>query len=88
MPQRFCSRYQRNPANIAVIGPSSSIRSIVAKVPGAQGGEVYLRQGRVLPESVTNDEIKRLTALGLVEKFTVEETTDADAAGAGSQNQQ
>ncbi|CAN7241602.1 hypothetical protein LJR045_000981 [Microbacterium sp. LjRoot45] len=51
---------------------------IVAKVPGAQGGEVYLRQGAVLPESVTNDEIKRLSTLGLIERFTVDEPTGND----------
>lgn len=49
---------------------------IVAKVPGAQGGEVYLRKGRILPTSVEEKEIKRLTALGLIEKFEVDETDD------------
>lgn len=50
---------------------------IVVKVPGAQGGEVYLRKGRRLPASVDSDEIKRLTGLGLVEKYEIE---DADSA--------
>lgn len=45
---------------------------IVAKVPGAQGGEVYLRRGRFLPESVTAKEVKRLKELGLIETVTVE----------------
>lgn len=49
---------------------------IVAKVPGAQGGEVYLRKGRVLPESVEDKEIKRLTALGLIEKFELDASDD------------
>ena len=40
---------------------------IVAKVPGAQGNEVYLRSGRVLPASVTATEVKRLLGLGLIE---------------------
>lgn len=55
---------------------------IVAKVPGAQGGEVYLRKGRTLPASVEEKEIKRLTTLGLIEKFEVDsdsDSTDADA---------
>lgn len=56
---------------------------IVAKVPGAQGGEVYLRQGRVLPESVTADEIKRLTTLGLIEKFEPD-TAAGEPAGSSS----
>jgi hypothetical protein len=46
---------------------------IVAKVPGAQGGESYFRKDRILPESVTDKEIKRLTALGLI--------TSEDAVG-------
>lgn len=57
---------------------------IVAKVPGAQGGEVYLRKGRTLPASVDADEIKRLAALGLVERFEIEDAEEgagADSAG-------
>lgn len=50
---------------------------IVAQVPGAQGGETYLRKGRPLPESVEKDEVKRLLALGLVEKVTVEVADEA-----------
>lgn len=57
---------------------------IVAKVPGAQGGEVYLRKGRILPTSVEDKEIKRLTALGLIEKFEVDETEDGGNAGSGT----
>jgi len=45
---------------------------IVVKVPGAQGGETYLRKGRFLPESVTPREVKRLKELGLVETVSVE----------------
>ncbi|WP_336642797.1 hypothetical protein [Microbacterium sp. MMO-113] len=56
---------------------------IVAKVPGAQGGEVYLRQGRVLPASVTADEIKRLSTLGLIEKFEPD-TADGESADSSS----
>lgn len=41
---------------------------IVARVPGAQGGEVYLTRGQLLPATVDSDEVKRLTGLGLVEK--------------------
>lgn len=52
---------------------------IVAKVPGAQGGEAYLRRGRLLPESVTAKEVKRLKELGLIETVTVEAT---DGGGA------
>jgi hypothetical protein len=40
---------------------------IVAKVPGAQGGEVYLRAGRLVPDTVTAAETKRLAGLGLIE---------------------
>lgn len=50
---------------------------IVARVPGAQGGEVYLNRGQLLPATVENDEIKRLTALGLVEKQAVARTSSA-----------
>lgn len=57
---------------------------IVAKVPGAQGGETYLRQGRFLPDSVTAAEVKRLKGLGLVETVKVETQTDADADAAAA----
>lgn len=57
---------------------------IVVKVPGAQGGEVYLRRGRVLPESVEGDEVKRLVGLGLVEKFDIEPDGQDDAADAAA----
>lgn len=56
---------------------------IVAKVPGAQGGEVYLRKGRTLPASVDADEIKRLTTLGLVEKFELDAGEDDNQENAG-----
>lgn len=39
---------------------------VVVKVPGAQGGEVYLRKGQLLPATVEASERKRLTGLGLV----------------------
>ncbi|MFD6030481.1 hypothetical protein ACFWE5_07180 [Cellulosimicrobium funkei] len=45
---------------------------VVVKVPGAQGGETYLRRGRRLPDSVEKDEVKRLVGLGLVETVDVE----------------
>lgn len=41
---------------------------IVVRVPGAQGGEVYLNRGALLPLTVEADEIKRLVALGVVAK--------------------
>jgi hypothetical protein len=50
---------------------------IVVKVPGAQGGEVYLRRGRTLPESVESTEVKRLADLDLIE-----ESEDPKDAGA------
>lgn len=46
---------------------------IVVKIPGAQGGEAYMRRGRRLPDTVQPEEIKRLLGLGLIEK-------DSDAA--------
>ena len=42
---------------------------IVVRVPGAQGGETYLRRGRDLPASVEPGEVKRLLSLGLIEKY-------------------
>jgi hypothetical protein len=57
---------------------------IVAKVPGAQGGETYLRQGRFLPDSVTADEVKRLKGLGLIETIKIETQTEAEAAAAAA----
>lgn len=53
---------------------------LVAKVPGAQGGETYLRRGRLLPDSVPTEEAKRLLELGLVEKV---EITDPAPPGDG-----
>lgn len=44
---------------------------IVAKVPGADGGEVYLSRGQLLPATVEAAEAKRLLALGLVKKAEV-----------------
>lgn len=41
---------------------------IVVRVPGAQGGEVYLYRGRTLPDTVEAPEVKRLLGLGLIEK--------------------
>lgn len=48
---------------------------LVVRVPGAQGGEVYLRQGRKLPASVEGSEIKRLLARGLIEEAADEDTS-------------
>ncbi|MCT1363962.1 hypothetical protein [Microbacterium sp. p3-SID131] len=56
---------------------------IVAKVPGAQGGEVYLRKGRILPSAVEASEIKRLTGLGLIEKFELDASEDDNQENAG-----
>lgn len=39
---------------------------IVVKVPGAAGGETYLRRGRLLPATVEKTELKRLLTLGLI----------------------
>lgn len=44
---------------------------IVAKIPGAQGGETYLRKGRLLPATVDDAEVDRLTELGLIEPIEV-----------------
>lgn len=41
---------------------------IVVKVPGAQGGEVYLHRGRRIPATVDAREVKRLQILGLIEE--------------------
>ena len=49
---------------------------IVVRVPGAQGGEVYLYRGRTLPDTVEAPEVKRLLGVGLIEKV------DAKAAPA------
>ncbi len=45
---------------------------IVAKVRGAQGGEAYFKQGRLLPAITEDKEAKRLLKLGLVEAVEVE----------------
>ncbi|PFG19869.1 hypothetical protein [Serinibacter salmoneus] len=52
---------------------------IVVKVEGAQGGEVYLRKGRVLPATVKPEEVKRLASLGLV--VEVKESPKEQAPG-------
>jgi hypothetical protein len=57
---------------------------VVVKVPGAQGGETYLRRGRRLPDSVEKDEVKRLVGLGLVETVDVEYEVPDDAGGTPS----
>lgn len=57
---------------------------IAVRVDGAQGGEVYLRQGRVLPASVSREESKRLLAVGLIEEFTPEKPAEAEEPAAGS----
>ncbi|MDQ1127568.1 hypothetical protein QE428_002601 [Microbacterium sp. SORGH_AS 505] len=50
---------------------------IVVKVPGAAGGETYLRRGRLLPATVEKAEVKRLLELGLI--AGVDGADDADA---------
>jgi len=45
---------------------------LVVRVPGAQGGEVYLRKGRKLPAAVEGSEIKRLLGRGLIEEAAEE----------------
>lgn len=57
---------------------------VVVKVPGAQGGETYLRRGRRLPDSVESDEVKRLVKLGLVETVEVEVPDPAPAPSGGT----
>lgn len=58
---------------------------LVVRVPGAQGGEVYLRRGRLLPATVAADEIKRLLSLGLIGEATeVPEESGDDGSGSGS----
>lgn len=52
---------------------------IVVKIPGAPGGEAYLRRGRHLPEAVEVEELKRLLSLGLIE-----EARDTGTSAAGS----
>ena len=56
---------------------------VVVRVPGSTGGEVYLRRGRSLPDSVESSEIKRLVGLGLVEKFEVASEGDGDSTEGG-----
>lgn len=56
---------------------------IVVQVEGAQGGEAYLRRGRVVPSSVKADEIKRLLALGLIEKAPEPAKSEPAKAPAG-----
>ncbi|WP_188043670.1 hypothetical protein [Changpingibacter yushuensis] len=56
---------------------------IVVKVPGAQGGEVYLSRGRFVPDTVDAKEVKRLLGLGLIkksEKPAAEETASSGNA--------
>ncbi len=53
---------------------------IVVKVPGAAGGETYLRRGRLLPATVEKAEVKRLLELGLIAGVDgVDGSDDADA---------
>lgn len=51
---------------------------IVVRVPGAQGGETYMRAGRILPESVTPQEKGRLLGLGLIAEVPDEAALIAD----------
>lgn len=59
---------------------------VVVKIAGAQGGETYLRRGRVLPSTVAAAEVKRLVDRGLVEAVSAKDDkaaggTDDKAAG-------
>ncbi len=57
---------------------------IVVRIPGAQGGEAYLKRGRLLPPSTESKECKRLLELGLIEKVTVaapDTSKEPDATG-------
>lgn len=54
---------------------------LVVRVPGAQGGEVYLRKGRKLPASVEGTEIKRLLGRGLIEEAPDEATAENPPTG-------
>ena len=64
---------------------------IVVRVPGAQGGEVYLYRGRTLPDTVEAPEVKRLLGLGLIAKVDpksapakAEDPRGSDPKGDGS----
>ena len=57
---------------------------IVVMVPGAQGGEVYLRSGRFLPATVDSKEVKRLLTLGLIEAVEVAPATPTSSTGGGN----
>jgi hypothetical protein len=50
---------------------------IVAKVPGAQGGETYLRQGQFLPSNVSKTECERLLGLGLITEVPTADDLEA-----------
>jgi hypothetical protein len=52
---------------------------IVVKVPGAQGGEVYLHRGRPVPAAVEPDETKRLLSLGLIERAPEKPVDEGDS---------
>ncbi len=45
---------------------------IVVKVRGAQGGEAYFKQGRLLPSITEKKEAERLLKLGLVEAVEID----------------
>jgi len=55
---------------------------IVVRVPGAQGGETYMRAGRVLPDSVSAPERKRLLRLGLIAEVPDEALVIAELSAA------
>jgi hypothetical protein len=59
---------------------------IVAKVPGAQGGETYLRQGQFLPSNVSKTETERLLDRGLI--AAVPTATELEALVAAEQAEQ
>ncbi|WZH36244.1 MAG: hypothetical protein PIR02_15970 [Microbacterium enclense] len=58
---------------------------IVARIPGAQGGEAYLRKGRLLPASIEDAEIARLLELELIEPAPDEIIPAPAVGGEGEQ---
>lgn len=60
---------------------------IVVQVQGAQGGEVYLRRGAILPSTVSAREGKRLHDLELVKKVLIDgDTSPGDQAPPGAES--
>lgn len=48
------------------------------------GSDLYLYENSVLPDFISNDEVKRLTELGLIDKVTATEAKKSDAPVAES----